>query len=243
MSGIGTPAISLSASVQSVDLTKVGGTAFSLGQQLAASSLPVVLTAAQLSTLTPPAAITGFATSANQSTEITSLASIDGKLPALGQALAAASVPVILPSATITTLTPPAAITGFATSAKQDTIDTSINTLLKPASTLAAVTSITNPVAVTGTFFQATQPVSIATAPVLVAGTALIGKVSIDQVTANANEVVTKTGSVTEATLSAETTKVIGTINVAASQTIAVTNAVRLQPKQPCKQEQQRLGN
>lgn len=43
-----------------------------------------------------------------------SLASIDGKAPALGQALAAASVPVILPSATITTLTPPAAITGYA---------------------------------------------------------------------------------------------------------------------------------
>ena len=40
-------------------------------------------------------------------------------IPALGQALAAASVPVILPAATITTLTPPAAITGFATSAKQ----------------------------------------------------------------------------------------------------------------------------
>ena len=37
-----------------------------------------------------------------------------------------------------------------------------------------------------------TQPVSIATAPVLVAGTALIGKVGIDQVTANANEVVLK---------------------------------------------------
>ena len=45
------------------------------------------------------------------------------------------------------------------------------------------------------------------------AGTALIGKVSIDQATANANEVVTKTGSVTTATLSAETTKVIGTTN------------------------------
>lgn len=40
-------------------------------------------------------------------------------------------------------------VTGLATSAKQDTLDTSINTLLKPASTLAAVTSITNPVAVT----------------------------------------------------------------------------------------------
>ena len=53
------------------------------------------------------------------------LASIKAKtdnIPALGQALASASVPVILPAATITTLTPPAAITGFATSAKQDTI-------------------------------------------------------------------------------------------------------------------------
>lgn len=38
---------------QDVNLTKVGGTAFALGQQLAASALPVVLTAAQLSTLTP----------------------------------------------------------------------------------------------------------------------------------------------------------------------------------------------
>lgn len=65
---------------------------------------------------------TGAATSAKQDTGNTSVASIDTKTPALGQALAAASVPVILPAATITTLTPPAAITGFATSAKQDTI-------------------------------------------------------------------------------------------------------------------------
>ena len=36
---------------------------------------------------------------------------------------------------------------------------------------------------------------------------------SIDQTTSHANEVVTKTGSVTTATLSAETTKVIGTVN------------------------------
>jgi hypothetical protein len=38
-------------------------------------------------------------------------------------------------------------------------------------------------VPVTGTFYQATQPVSIATAPVLVAGAAIIGKVGIDQTT------------------------------------------------------------
>jgi hypothetical protein len=37
--------------------------------------------------------------------------------------------------------------------------------------------------AVTGAFYQATQPVSIATAPVLVAGAAIIGKVGIDQTT------------------------------------------------------------
>jgi hypothetical protein len=43
--------------------------------------------------------------------------------------------------------------------------------------------SIAASVGVTGTFWQATQPVSIATAPVLVAGTAVIGKVGIDQTT------------------------------------------------------------
>lgn len=111
------------------------------------------------------------------------LASIKAKtdnIPALGQALASASVPVILPSATITTLTPPAAITGFATSAKQDTLDTSINTLLKPASTLAGVTTVTTVSAVT------------AITNALPAGTNAIGKltansgVDIGDVTLNA---------------------------------------------------------
>ena len=37
----------------SVNISQVGGSSFSLGQQLAAASLPVVLTASQLSTLTP----------------------------------------------------------------------------------------------------------------------------------------------------------------------------------------------
>lgn len=71
----------------------------------------------------------GGATEAEQQTQTTHLStiagdttSIDTKTPALGQALSAASVPVVLPAAQITTLTPPAAITGFATSAKQDTI-------------------------------------------------------------------------------------------------------------------------
>lgn len=52
----------------------------------------------------------GAATAANQSTEIASLASIDGKMPALGQALAAASVPVVLTASQLTTLTPLATV-------------------------------------------------------------------------------------------------------------------------------------
>jgi hypothetical protein len=41
------------------------------------------------------------------------------KIPAQGQALASASVPVVLPASQITTLTPPSQITGYATEAKQ----------------------------------------------------------------------------------------------------------------------------
>lgn len=47
--------------------------------------------------------------------------------------------------------------------AKTDNLDVALSTRLKPADTLTAVTTvgtITNPVAVTGTFFQGTQPVS-----------------------------------------------------------------------------------
>ena len=52
----------------------------------------------------------GAATSANQSIANTSLASIDTKTPALGQALAADCIPVVLPASQITALTPPTTI-------------------------------------------------------------------------------------------------------------------------------------
>lgn len=54
---------------------------------------------------------TGASTSALQTSGNASLTSIDGKTPALGQALAAASVPVVLPAAQITALTPPTTVT------------------------------------------------------------------------------------------------------------------------------------
>ena len=53
---------------------------------------------------------TGASTSALQTTGNTSVSSIDTKTPALGQALAAASVPVVLTAAQITTLTPLATV-------------------------------------------------------------------------------------------------------------------------------------
>lgn len=167
----------------------------SQGQALAAASMPVVLTALQVTALTPPAAITGYATettlatrlsesdfdtktgsltetapatdtassglngrlqriaqrlttlitavgtpfqaggsigntafTANAGTNLnTSLLALEAggnlaaiktdvdKIPSQGQALAAASMPVVLTAAQITTLTPPAAIAGFAT--------------------------------------------------------------------------------------------------------------------------------
>jgi|ERR1700722_3595555 len=71
--------------------------------------------------------------------------------------------------------------------------------------------SIAASVAVTGTFFQATQPVSIATAPVLVAGAAIIGKVGIDQTTPGTTNLVSIGTN--------------GTVSIAAAQTIAVTQA------------------
>lgn len=54
---------------------------------------------------------TGAATSSLQTTGNTSVASIDTKTPALGQALSAGSVPVVLPATQITALTPPTTVT------------------------------------------------------------------------------------------------------------------------------------
>lgn len=90
--------------------------------QLRATPVPVSgtvtasgpLTDTQLRNSAVPVSVSGVATAANQTTELASLSSIDGKTPALGQALAGSSSPVVLTAAQLTTLTPPAAITGYA---------------------------------------------------------------------------------------------------------------------------------
>lgn len=91
---------------------------------------------------------TGAATSANQATEIASLSSIDGKTPALGQALAAASVPVVLTAAQITTLTPLSTVT--VTQATGTNLHTVIDSGSVAAATPTAKT-VTNAAVTVGT--------------------------------------------------------------------------------------------
>jgi hypothetical protein len=152
---------------------------------------------------------TGASTSARQDTGNTSLASVDAKTPALGQALAASSVPVVLTAAQLATLTPVSTVavsnfpatqpvsgtvsvsntaftanagTNLNTSAlaldatltggaqRTKLTDGTNNAAVKAASTaalaadpaLVVAVSPNNSVAVTGAFFQATQPVSVA---------------------------------------------------------------------------------
>ena len=137
---------------------------------------------------------TGASTSALQTTGNTSLSNIDTKTPALGQALAAASIPVVLPAAQVTALTPPTTV-GVnslpALSTGSNAIGSITNTSFGISGTLPAFTTTptfnigTAPtIAVTGTFWQATQPVSLSTnTPTLQASSAIVGKVGIDQTT------------------------------------------------------------
>jgi hypothetical protein len=92
----------------STDLTGINGVTPSVGSGATdTGTLRVVLGATQPTlTINLP---TGAATSSNQTTANTSLGNIEtytSRIPALGQALAAASVPVVLTAAQLSTLTP-----------------------------------------------------------------------------------------------------------------------------------------
>jgi len=110
----------------------------------------------------------GAATATKQDTGNTSLSSIDGKVPSLGQALAAASTPVVLTAAQITTLTPLAtvAVTGVSTLAEQQTQTTALQLIDNAISGAGFNITQQNGVAVslnTGVRDTGTQRVTIAT--------------------------------------------------------------------------------
>jgi hypothetical protein len=202
-----------------------------LGQALAAGSVPVVLTAAQISTLTPPSN-TGYATSAKQDTGNTSLASIDTKTPALGQALAAASVPVVLTAAQVSTLTPLSSVTvtqatGTNLHAVVDsgtlTAVTAITNALPAGSNVighvitdtGSTTAVTGTVTVTGGLTDTQLRASaVPVTAVLTAGSAVIGHVINDASSAVIGHVITDTTSttaVTQATAANLNAAVVGT--------------------------------
>lgn len=89
----------------------------------------------------------------------TTLAALNAKLPALGQALAAASLPVVLTAIQQTALTPPAAITGFALEAGHlATIDAKVPALGQ------ALAAASVPVVLTASQLSTLTPFSTVTA-------------------------------------------------------------------------------
>lgn len=87
-----------------------------------------------------------------------------------------------------------------------------------------ASTTITGSVAVTGTFFQATQPVSLATLPALTAGSAVIGHVIVD--IAPTTEVTLPAGQAVELLDSGGTNKA----SISAAGAVKVDNSGVTQP-------------
>jgi hypothetical protein len=126
--------------------------------QTISSSTSGGLTDAQLRA-SPLALPTGAATTAAQNTGNTTLSTINGKLPALGQALAAASTPVVLTAAQLSTLTP---LTTVATTQSGGWTVTANTGLTQPLTDTQLRASA---VPVSGTFFQATQPINATALP------------------------------------------------------------------------------
>ena len=164
-----------------------------LGQALAAASIPVVLTAAQIATLTP---------------QINALT--DGQLRAT-------PVPV---SGTVTANLGTVAGLALDSTVAKDGTDITTPSPAMPAGGvgirgwLSAIwTKLNASLAVTGTFWQATQPVSLAT--------------NTPDVTDRAARLLGVVASVTTITNALPTgTNTIGAVNIAAAQTLATVTAV-----------------
>lgn len=108
------------------------------------------------------------------------LASLDTKLPSQGQALSSASLPVVLPAAQITTLTPPTTVTVIQPTGANLHVDIDNFPATQPVSGTVAVTQSTSPWVVSGTITA-----NAGTGTLLVDGSAHTQPVS-GTVTANA---------------------------------------------------------
>lgn len=135
----------------------------------------------------------GAATAANQVLEIAALNSIDGKTPALGQALAAGSTPVVLTAAQLTTLTPLSTVTVIQptgtnlhvvvdSSALPSGAATAANQATEIASLSSIDSKLTSPLTVTGPLTDA----QLRASPVPVSGTVSTGGLTDAQLRASA---------------------------------------------------------
>lgn len=124
------PSAAASAGNTNVNIHDASGNNINNGQQTMANSVPVAIASDQSAVPVSAASLplpAGAATAALQTTGNTSLASIDGKTPAVGQALMAASSPVVIASNQSAVAISASSLplpTGAATAAKQPAIGT-----------------------------------------------------------------------------------------------------------------------
>jgi hypothetical protein len=133
--------------IDNVNLTEVGGAAITLGQKTSAASIPVVIASddtVAISAVALPLPA-GASTSALQTAGNASLSDIDSKTPALGQALAAGSVPVVLTAAQLATLTPLSMVTVVQPTGSNLHVDVDNFPATQPVSGTVAVTQSTTP--------------------------------------------------------------------------------------------------
>lgn len=230
---------------QDVNLTKIGGSAFALGQQLAAASVPIVLTASQITTLTPPAAITNFAleTGGNLATIAGIIGSAGTALPgsyalvamsdgsntrplrsSLGDASATNTVlgvsPMVFNGSTYDrsrTANSAATTTGSGLAGAGALIFDGTNWQKFPGTSTAATIAGSGTAGTPAGGVLSIQGVTSMT-PIKVDGSGVTqpisGSVTVTQATGSNLHTVVDSGAIT-ATLSAETTKVIGVVRTA----------------------------
>lgn len=190
----------------------------------------------------------------NLAAAATSLSSIDTKTPALGQALAAASVPVVLTASQLTTLTPPAAISGFATESTLSTLSGKVTACNTGAVVLAAgtaafgklaansgvdigdvdVTSVpANPFGLNADAASATGSISaklrfIASTGIPITGTVTVGSHAVTNAGVFAVQVSSALPAGTNAIgkLAANSGVTIGAVEIASAQTLATVTTV-----------------
>lgn len=138
---------------------------------------------------------TGAATSANQTTANASLSSIDSKTPPLGQALSAASVPVVLPATQITALTPLTTVT--VTQATGSNLHTQVDSSALPTGAATSANQATEITSLASIDSKLTSPLVTTPADSLPATQAITVQDTGSTSTSGANAQVAVTGTAT----------------------------------------------